>query len=99
MLAVVVVAIVMTVVSSIGHIEASTRMVPLPMSFTEPDPHAAESDIGAFRDDHWFVADVQRTGKCRHRKKRKKKKRKHSIFHDVLLGWDARYPRAWQDAH
>jgi hypothetical protein len=84
-LAVVVVAIVMVVVSSISHIEASTRMVPVPMSFADSNPNAADSNIGAFRDDHWFVADVQRTGKCRHRQKRNKKKSKHSSLHDVLL--------------
>ena len=61
---------------------------------------AADSDIGAFRDDHWFVADVQRTGKYRHRQKRNKKKGKHSILHDVLLGETLAVPmlgrmRAW----
>jgi hypothetical protein len=80
-LAVVVVAIVMVVVSSIAHIKASTRMVPVPMSFADSNSNAADSDIGAFRDDHWFVADVQRTGKCRHRQKRNKKKGKHSSLH------------------
>jgi hypothetical protein len=83
-LAVVVVAIVI-VVSSIAHIKTSTRMVPVPMSFADSNTNAADSDIGAFRDDHWFVADVQRTGKYRHRKKRNKKKRKHTSLHDVLL--------------
>jgi hypothetical protein len=64
-----VVAIVMVVVvPSVGHIEAS--MVPMPVSFTDPNSDAADPDIGAFRDDHWFVADVQRTGKCRHRQER-----------------------------
>jgi hypothetical protein len=86
-LAVVVVAIVMVVVSSIAHIKTSTRMVPVPMSFADPNSDAPDSDIGAFREDHWFVADVQRTGKCRHRQKRNKKKGKHSSsVHDVLLG-------------
>ena len=84
-LAVVVVAIVMVVVSSIDHIKANTRMVPVPMSFADSNSNAADSDIGAFRDDHWFVADVQRTGKYRHRQKRNKKKGKHSSLHDVLL--------------
>jgi hypothetical protein len=84
-LAVVVVAIVMVVVSTIAHIKASTRMVPVPMSFADSNSNAADSDIGAFRDDHWFVADVQRTGKYRHRQKRNKKKGKHSSLHDVLL--------------
>jgi hypothetical protein len=85
-LAVVVVAIVMVAVSSIGHIKASTRMVLVPASLTDSNSDAADSDIGAFRNDHWFVADVQRTGKGRHRQKRNKKKGKHSNLHDILLG-------------
>jgi hypothetical protein len=75
----------MVVVSSIAHIKASTRMVPVPMSFADSNSNATNSDIGAFRDDHWFVADVQRTGKYRHRQKRDKKKGKHSSLHVVLL--------------
>jgi hypothetical protein len=82
-LAMVVVAIVMVAVSSIGHIKASARMVPV--SFTDPNSDAADSDIGTFRNDNWFVADVQRTGKCRHCQNRNKKKSKHSSLHDVLL--------------
>jgi hypothetical protein len=66
-----VVAIVMVVVVlSVGHIEAS--MVPMPVSLTDPNSDAADPDICAFRDDHWFVADAQRTGKCRHRQERNK---------------------------
>jgi hypothetical protein len=30
-------------------------MVPVPVSFADSDSKAANSDIGAFRDDHWFV--------------------------------------------
>jgi hypothetical protein len=37
MLPVLVVAIVMVVVSSISHIKASTRMVPVPVSLTDPN--------------------------------------------------------------
>jgi hypothetical protein len=48
--AVVVVAIVMVVVSSIGHIKASTRTVPV--SLTDPNSDAADSDIGTFRNDN-----------------------------------------------
>jgi hypothetical protein len=90
-----VVAIVM-VVPSVGHIEAS--MVPMPVSLTDPNSDGADPDICAFRDDHWFVADAQRTGKCRHRQERNKKKGKHSILHGILLGWDARRPDARQNA-
>jgi len=76
-----VVAIVMVVVPSVGHIEAS--MVPMPMSLTDLNSDAADPDIGAFREDHWFVADVQRTGKCRHRQERNKNKgqKQHSSWH------------------
>ncbi|MGA3309060.1 MAG: hypothetical protein ABSD08_10650 [Xanthobacteraceae bacterium] len=56
-------------------------VVPMPVSLTDPNSDAADPDIGAFRDDHWFVADVRRTGKCRHRQERNKKKGKHSILH------------------
>jgi hypothetical protein len=87
---VVLVAIVMVVVSSSGHIEASTKMVPVPVSLTDPNSDAADSDIGAFRDDHWFVADVQRTGKCRHRQNRNKKKSKHSSLQ--TFSWMRRSP-------
>jgi hypothetical protein len=79
-----VVAIVMVVVPSFAHIKAS--VVPMPVSLTDRNSDAAAPDIGAFRDDNWFVADVQRTGKCRHRQEWKKKKGKHSILHDILLG-------------
>ena len=83
--------VVVVVVPSVGHIEAS--MVPMPVSLTDPNSDAA----GDFRDDHWFVADVQRTGKGRHRQERNKKKGKHDILHGILLGWDARGPDARQN--
>ena len=85
----------MVVVPSVGHIEAST--IPMPVSLIDPNSDAADSDIGAFRDDHWFVADAQRIGKHRHRQERNKKKGKHSILHGILLGWDARRPDARQN--
>jgi hypothetical protein len=68
-----------------GHIDVDR--VPMPVTLTDPNSDAAGPDLGAFRDDHRFVARVQRTGKCRHRQKRNKKKGKHSILHDILLGW------------
>jgi hypothetical protein len=81
----VVVAIIMeAVVSSSTHIEAS--MVPISVSLTDPNPDASNPNIDVFRDDNWFVADIQRTGKCRYRQKRNKKKGEHSILHDILLG-------------
>ena len=62
----VVVAIIMeAVVSSCAHIEAS--MVPMSVSLTDPSPDASDPNIDVFCDDNWFVADVQRAGKCRHR--------------------------------
>jgi hypothetical protein len=75
----------MVVVPSVGHIEAGSRMVPMAVSLTDPNSDAADSDIGAFRDDHWFVADAQRIGKHRHRQERNKTKGKHSILHGILL--------------
>jgi hypothetical protein len=71
------------VVSSGAHIEAS--MVPMSMSLTDPNPDAPDPDIDVFRDDNWFVADVQRAGKCRHRQKRNEKKGEYNILHDILL--------------
>jgi hypothetical protein len=75
----------MVVVPSVGHIEAGSRMVPMAVSLADPNSDAADSDIGAFRDDHWFIADAQRIGKRRHRQERNKKKGKHSILHGILL--------------
>jgi hypothetical protein len=72
------------VVPSVGHIEAS--MVPMPVSVADPNSDVADPDIGAFRDDHRLVADVRRTGKCRHRQKRNNEKGKQSILHDTLFG-------------
>jgi hypothetical protein len=80
-----VVVMVVVVVPSVGHIEAS--MAPMPVSLTDPNSYVADPNIGAFRDDHWFVADNQRTSKCRYCQERNKKKGKHSILHDILLGW------------
>ena len=89
-LAVVPIAIVMVVVSSFAHIEASTKMVPMPVSLTDPNSDAADSDIGAFRDDHWFVADVQRTGKCRHRQNGTRKRANTAFF--MTFSWVGRSP-------
>ena len=61
----VVVAIVMVVTPSVGHIEA--RMVPMPVSLTDHNSDATDPDIDALRDNNWFVADVRRTGECRRR--------------------------------
>jgi hypothetical protein len=65
----------------------------MPVSLTDPNSDAA----GDFRDDHWFVAGIQRTGKCRHSQERNEKKGKHSILHGILLEWDARRPDARQN--
>ena len=50
-----VVVMVVVVVPSVGHIEAS--MAPMPVSLTDPNSYVADPNIGAFRDDHRFVAD------------------------------------------
>jgi hypothetical protein len=62
------------------------------VSLIDPNSDAADPDIGAFRNDRWFVADVRRTSKCRHRQKRNNEKSKQSIFHDALLCRDADVP-------
>jgi hypothetical protein len=62
-------------------------VVPMPVLVTDANSDAADPDIDAFRDDHWFVADVQRTGQCRHGHERNKKKRKQNILHGTLFGW------------
>jgi hypothetical protein len=94
----VVVAIIMeAVVSSCAHIEAS--MVPMSVSFTDPNSDASDPNIDVFRDDNWFVADVQRTGKRRHCQERNKKKSKHSTLHDILPRvWDTCRPHTSQNA-
>jgi len=42
-------------------------MVPMPVSLTDANADVADLNSDDFRDDHWFVAGAQRTGKCRHR--------------------------------
>jgi hypothetical protein len=61
-----VVSIVIVVV--VFWVEHDRRdVMPMPVSHTDANSNAADADFDAFRDDHWFVADVQRTGNCRHR--------------------------------
>ena len=74
----VVVIVTGVVVSSFAHIQAST--VPISVSLTDPNPDAADFDFGAFRDDNPFVADVRRTGKCRHGQERNNKKGNTAFF-------------------
>jgi hypothetical protein len=82
--AAIVVAMVM-VGLSVEH-DRRCAMVPMPVPFTDADSNApaADPDLDAFRDDHWFGARVQRTGECRHRQERNKKKGKQSILHGTL---------------
>jgi hypothetical protein len=54
-------AIVMVMAVPSGQIEVT--MVPMPVSLADAD----DPDFDVFRDDHRFVADGQRAGKCRHR--------------------------------
>jgi hypothetical protein len=91
----VVVAIIMggAVMSSCAHIKAG--MVPISVSLTDSNPDASDPNIDVFRDDNWFVANVQRTSKRRRCQERNKKKSKHSILHDILLGFKLRRMRAW----
>jgi len=82
------------VMASVEH----DALVMMPMSVTDADANsdAADTDLDAFRDDHWFVAGVQRAGKCRQRQKRNKNKAEQNILHDgTLFGWGqstSRYP-------
>jgi hypothetical protein len=82
----VIVIVMVIVVASVEH-DRRCAMVPMPVSLTDTNSDATDSDIDAFRDDQWFVAGVQRTGKCRHRQERNKTKAKQSILHDTLFGW------------
>ncbi len=93
------IVIVVAVVMAVLAVDYD-RAVPMPVSNADANSDAADPDLDAFRDDHWFVAAVRRTGKCRHRQERNKKKRKQSILHDTLFGWgrsasDTRRMHAW----
>ena len=83
-LAAVVIAVV-AMVMAVVPVEHDSGVMPVPV--TDANSDAADPDIDVFRDDHWFVAGVQRTGKCRHGHERNKKKRKQSILHGTLFGW------------
>jgi hypothetical protein len=93
-LAAVVIVMVMVTVVSVEH----DSVIPMPVSVTDMNSNAAYPDIDAFRDDHRFVADIQRTGKYRHRQERNKKKGKHSILHGTLFGWGLHVPDTGQNA-
>ncbi len=54
-------------------------MVAMPVRITDANSDAADPDLDAFRDDHWFVAGAQGTGQCRRRQKRNKKKGEHRL--------------------
>jgi len=58
-------AIVMVTGVSRGHVEVT--MVPMPVPIAVANTDIANLNSDAFRDDHWFVADAQGAGKCRHR--------------------------------
>jgi hypothetical protein len=61
----IVVAIVMVIAMSRGHVEVT--MVPMPVSLANADADVADLNSDVFRDDHWLVASAQSAGKCRHR--------------------------------
>jgi hypothetical protein len=85
----IVLAMMMVVVLSVEH----DSVVMMPVSVTDVDADAADSDIDALRDDHWFVAAIQRAGKRRHRQKRNKKSGKQNILHDgTFFGWGRHVP-------
>ncbi len=64
-------------------------MIPMPVSLADANADVADLNCDVFRDDHWFVAGAQRTGKCRHGQERNNKKGKQRILHDTLF-WLAR---------
>ena len=62
----IVVAIVMVIAMSRGHVEVT--MVAMSVSLADANADdVADFNSDVFRDDHWFVASAQRAGKCRHR--------------------------------
>jgi hypothetical protein len=71
-LAAIVMAIVMVMAVSRGHVEVT--MVPMPVSLADAKADIADLNSDFFRYDHWFVAGAQRADKCRHREERNKKK-------------------------
>jgi hypothetical protein len=83
-------------VPSGGHIEVA--MAPMPVSLADPNSDAADPDIGAFGDNHWFVATGQRTGKRWHRQERNKKESKCNILHGTLLFREELHPVGRQSA-
>jgi hypothetical protein len=75
--------VMMMAVPAVKHDSVVTVM---PVSSTDVNTDAADPDVDAFRDNHWFVASIRRTGKCRQRQKRNNKQGKQSILHGTLLG-------------
>jgi len=76
-------------------VEHDSVVTMMPVSQTDANSDAADPDFDGLRDDHWFVAGVRRTGKCRQRQERNNKKRKQGILHGTLWGWGrstSRYP-------
>jgi len=73
--AIVIVVAVMMVMLSLEH-DRRCAVVPMPMLVTDVNSDAADADLNAFRDDRWFGAVVQRTGKYWCRQQRNKKKSK-----------------------
>jgi hypothetical protein len=67
-------------------------LVPIPISLAYLYPKAAEPDIGALRDDHRFVNNDRRTGKCRHGEEWNNAEGENSFLHGTLLVWDVRRP-------
>jgi hypothetical protein len=77
----IVVVVVMVVMLSVEHDSVIAMLV----SVTDAESDAADIHIDTFRDDHWLVAGVQGSRKCRHRQHRNKKKGEQSILHDGTL--------------
>ena len=76
------------VVVMVVVVRSDNNVIPMPVLVTDVNSDGADSDFDVFRDDHWFVAGVRRSGKCRHGQKRNNEQGKQSILHDTtLFGW------------
>lgn len=73
------------VVVMVVVVRSDNNVIPMPVPVTDVNSDGADSDFDVFRDDHWFVAGVRRTGKCRHGQKRNNEQGKQSILHDTAL--------------
>jgi hypothetical protein len=70
-------------------------LVPVPVSLAYLHPNALDFDIGALRDDYWFVNNHRGTGKCRYGEEGNSTQDKNSFHHGTSPCWDVRRSRCW----